>query len=111
MTRVKICGCRTPEQALAAAEAGADFVGIMFAESRRQVSVGEASDIVRALGTPLAALEQESPPPMHRAVDTGVRAWFENGAAALDRLLERKRPLTVGVFANATPEEINAIVD
>ena len=30
---------------------------------------------------------------------------------ALERLLERKRPLTVGVFANNDPEEINELVD
>jgi phosphoribosylanthranilate isomerase len=111
MTRVKIDGFRTPEHALAAAEAGADFVGMIFAESRRQVSAEEASEIVRALGKPLAALEQESPPPVFRSADAGLRAWFENGASALDRLLERKRPLTVGVFVNTEPEEINAIVD
>ena len=111
MTRVKICGCRTVEQALTAAEAGADFVGIVFAESRRLVGVEEASEIVRALGRPLAEREMESPPALFRSADAGLRAWFEHGAAALERLLERKRPLTVGVFANNDPDEINEIVD
>jgi phosphoribosylanthranilate isomerase len=117
--RVKICGCRTPEQALAAAEAGADFVGLMFAESRRRVEPSDAYDIVRALGTPLRELEQVSPPAMFRApsrasgqaTDTGLRDWYEHGASALDRLLARKRPLTVGVFANNDPEEVNERVD
>jgi phosphoribosylanthranilate isomerase len=112
VTRVKICGVRTPEQALAAAEAGADFVGLMFApQSRRRVELPEAYDIVRALGTPLAELEMESPPSLFRAESDGLRPWFEHGASALERLLARKRPLTVGVFANNDPDEINEIVD
>ena len=111
MVRVKICGCRTPEQALAAAEAGADFVGMMFAESRRRVSVEEASEIVRALGAPLKDIEMTSPPGLYRVADAGVRAWYEHGADALERLLEHKRPLTVGVFANQDAEEINETVD
>ena len=56
--RIKLCGMRTVEQALVAAEAGADFVGLVFAESRRRVEPGDAAEIVRALGTPLAEMEQ-----------------------------------------------------
>ncbi|MPZ49642.1 MAG: phosphoribosylanthranilate isomerase [Dehalococcoidia bacterium] len=111
MTRVKICGCRSVEQALAAAEAGADFVGMVFAESRRKVSLEDASEIVRALGAPLSELEMPSPPSLFRTDATDLRAWFDHGASALDRLIQRKRPLTVGVFANNDPEEINEIVD
>ena len=112
MTRVKICGCRSPQQALAAAEAGADFIGLMFAaSSRRLIDSVEAAEIVRALGTPLREREMASPPSLFRTGLDDLRSWYEHGAAALDRLLERKRPLTVGVFAGNEPEEINEIVD
>jgi phosphoribosylanthranilate isomerase len=112
MTRVKICGCRTVDHALAAAEAGADFIGINFVpESRRHVELADAADIVRALGTPLAEMEQTDPPALYRTDAGDLGSWFEHGASALERLLQRKRPLTVGVFANRDPDWINEIVD
>ncbi len=111
MTHVKICGCRTVEDALAAAEAGADFIGIMFAESRRRVSLEEASEMVRALGRPLLGLEMESPPEHYAEGGHDLRSWFEHGALALESMLRRKRPLTVGVFANASPDEMNDVAE
>jgi phosphoribosylanthranilate isomerase len=48
-TRVKICGITRPEYARAAAEAGADAIGLVFAESPRTVTVAEAARIVDAL--------------------------------------------------------------
>ena len=112
MTRVKICGCRSVETALVAVEAGADFVGLMFApSSRRRIDLEDASEIVRALGSPLAGIEMDTPPALFRTESNDLRSWFEHGASALERMLERKRPLTVGVFAGNDPEEINEIVD
>ena len=49
MTRVKICGIREEAHALAAAEAGADFVGLVFASSKRQVTPGQAEKIAAAV--------------------------------------------------------------
>jgi phosphoribosylanthranilate isomerase len=44
--RVKICGVKTPAVAAAAEEAGADFLGVVFAPGRRQVTP-EAARLLR----------------------------------------------------------------
>ncbi len=49
MTRVKICGITETAHALATAEAGADFIGLVFATSRRQVTLERAKGIAQAV--------------------------------------------------------------
>ncbi len=49
MTRVKICGLSEIDSAIAAGEAGAEFLGVVFAPSRRQVSPERGQQIVEAV--------------------------------------------------------------
>lgn len=49
-TRIKICGITRPQDALAAARAGADAIGMIFyPEARRFVTLDRAREILRAL--------------------------------------------------------------
>ena len=105
MTRVKICGNRTPADVIAAAEAGADFVGMIFAESSRRIDVQQARAMVDALGGPLSLAAGEP----DTAARGNVQGWFKHGAEVLAMRLDGKRPLTVGVFADQPIEEVNAL--
>lgn len=58
MTLVKICGVKTAEQAIGAAEAGADFIGLVFAKSPREVTPAQAKAIVTALKKKTARVPQ-----------------------------------------------------
>ena len=49
MTHIKICGIKEESHALAIAEAGVDFIGLVFAHSPRQVTPARAEKIVSAL--------------------------------------------------------------
>lgn len=93
MTLVKICGVSDPKHARAAAAFGADFVGMVFAPSKRQVTLGEAKRIARALGKKPGAPLPSS--------DT----------ATIEAALAQRRPLLVGVFADQDADTINAIAD
>lgn len=89
MTRVKICGLRDPDHARVAIEAGADLLGVVFADSRRRVTVDEARAI-REVAGPRTVI-------------------FESTTDAVDAALSQRRPLLVGVFARQSPDEINRI--
>lgn len=90
---VKICGVTEPQQARAAASLGADFVGMVFAPSQRQVTLGQAERIATALG------KREGASPMAATTE------------AVEEALAGRRPLLVGVFADQDADTINSIAD
>jgi phosphoribosylanthranilate isomerase len=109
MTLIKICGNREPADIMAAAEAGADLVGMVFAESSRAINAQQAKAMVRALGKPLAEHEMPQPPPARSHEREEPHEWFRHGADVLEAYLDAKRPLTVGVFADQPIEEVNEL--
>jgi len=82
VTRVKICGITETIHALAAVEAGADLIGLVFAPSKRLVDVELAKEIV-----------------------TSVKGQKELNKRAEQEII------AVGVFVNTPAAEVNRVAE
>jgi phosphoribosylanthranilate isomerase len=94
-----------PEDTDAAIEAGADFVGIVFAESRRRQTI----DSARRIMYPARPIKGRSP--LHCMVLAPARTWFATQAAALAAMVDDFRPRVVGVFQGQPLDEIAYVAD
>jgi phosphoribosylanthranilate isomerase len=104
--RVKICGVTSPEAARAAAEAGADAIGLVFAESPRRVSVAVAARIVEALPpwvAPVGVFVDAAAAEVRRiAAEVGLAAVQLHGEEPPRDLPELGRLKVIKVFAVAS---------
>jgi phosphoribosylanthranilate isomerase len=87
MTRIKCCGMVRVEDAVLAAELGADAIGLVFtARSRRRVDIGQARAIVRTL------------PPMV----TSVALFMDDDAVFVDEVIDAVQPQLLQFHGNET---------
>jgi phosphoribosylanthranilate isomerase len=110
VTRIKICGLRDPETAVETVKAGADMIGLMFAESRRKVTPQECYDIVEAVKAERRIKDVAHFEGPARGEVSGA-TWFSAWNEAIDDAMFRTRPLIVGVFADQSAHEVNDIAD
>lgn len=110
MTKIKICGLREPAHAVAAAEAGADLLGMVFAPARRQISLDQAiaiADAVRRAGpNPPRLVGVFVNAPVQEVRDTIARVGLDlaqlSGDEDEDYLEELRVPFIRAVHVGAT---------
>ncbi|CAB4482466.1 hypothetical protein RhiirA5_347183 [Rhizophagus irregularis] len=112
---VKICGISSIEAAIAAADAGTDIIGLIFAKSKRRVSLETALEIVSIIRemqsekkTELTGIEDDEPTPYSILTSQKHHDWFQLHATRINR---SKKPLILGVFQNQSLDYITKIID
>ena len=88
-TRIKVCGLTSAADAAEAVRAGADALGVVFAESPRQVSIEEAEEVFR-----------EVPPYVAR-----VGVFVDAPAGFVERAVEIAGLTTVQLHGSESPED------
>jgi phosphoribosylanthranilate isomerase len=120
MTYIKICGIKDKENALAIAKAGADFIGLVFASSPRQVTPTQALEIVSALKKSKATAQVvgvfvNTPAPTARKIaDACHLDWVQlSGDESCEYCLELARPFikVIHISRNYPPEQACADLD
>ena len=108
MTWVKICGISEVASAIAASQAGTDYLGMVFASSRRQVSPAEALKIValvRQLDSPpqiVGVFVNQPAAEVNQIADYCQLDWVQlSGNESWDYCQQIERPL-IKVFHIAT---------
>lgn len=98
---VKICGCRTPEAAKAAIEAGADLIGIILVKGRKRC-------VSRKTGLAIADVVRNTPKPKKSSPSVTRPSYDRSSSASASELFAHNtihfqhpdRALLVGVFQN-----------
>jgi phosphoribosylanthranilate isomerase len=120
----QVCGLISVQSALLSYEAGADLLGLIFAPgSKRQLKLDTAASIVAAVRAEARSRVQAAG--QHDALNgsggaglvTAQQAqegWLSSQARSLLQLVRHRRassalPLFVGVFVDASVEEMNAV--
>jgi phosphoribosylanthranilate isomerase len=120
MTYIKICGIKDKENALAIAGAGADFIGVVFANSPRQVTPAQALEVVSALKKSRAKAQvvgvfvNTPVPTARKIVDACHLDWVQlSGDESWEYCLELGRPVikVFRVSRNYPPEQACADMD
>jgi len=121
MTRVKICGIREEVHALVAAEAGADFIGLIFAPSKRQVTPAQAKKIAAAVkqsghATEVVGLFVNMPATaVNKSADICNLDWVQlSGDESWEYCFEINKPLIKAVHVSqrqSTEEISNALAN
>ncbi|KAI0512582.1 indole-3-glycerol phosphate synthase [Xylaria bambusicola] len=93
---VKICGTRTPEAALTAAEAGADLIGMILVPNRKRTVTDEAA---RAISDAIHGFSRPATPSSSALSTTKATDFFASAAQKISAP-GLTRPLLVGVFLN-----------
>ncbi|KAG2135523.1 phosphoribosyl anthranilate isomerase [Suillus cothurnatus] len=109
---VKICGILTPSEALSTANAGADFLGLVFVpSSKRRVSVHIAREISLAVRNTFPLPDSNDDGGENENLNLPL-PWFTSHTRAsyIPSHTRKTRPLLVGVFQNQPLRYIQRVV-
>lgn len=109
---VKICGILTPSEAISTANAGADFLGLVFVpSSKRRVSVHIAREISLAVRNTFPLPDSDDDEGEDEYSNLPL-PWFTSHTRAsyIPSHMRKTRPLLVGVFQNQPLRYIQRVV-